>query len=604
VIKEISNFVEQIPENYLTDGLIPSEGLHIWIKLDGSGNIIEKKSWLIKKNSNPFEIDKFYELGKRDSYSKWISNNKTMDAGGDGKKMQILSTTPFSLFFSRKSYDDGQIFIKIAPYFKNLVNLSPSDEALEFTLEEINRIQNIENFLQSSLKSILLDIKEFHKLQKKEYIKIYFDEDEELIKKAYNRYLACKLFLVDNDQLNVTDKKNIKYGMVEFLSTLNVSKKPFLTHHTSSFLINNRFEPRYHIGAYKFRKLLEAKKLPKPLPIFIDQEELNHKVVELYNREGLLSYQKIIQKIISEHQKDLENYYLIFWSRSKDLIINDFDYVNRFQYKLNHFEIKNVMELVNQDKSLVKDYMLDNVFELEKLFDSKLFYQIQKNTGYRFGFLMKNYFNPEIAASKGYELRSITKTNLLKYRKVLYDLVYKSRFETFRENHFNELMISTVLDNIKMNNDFKDNYKIKELLNIFFSLNKNFGGNDMASKIPILREKLKTLLDNSEAHIESDEEFAFDAGQLIYYIIYQSEASNKTHALLEPYITKNDPMLFKLAITRGIDQYKHKLPYGTKKFQKLASEILGWDSSSKIKDLLPIILAGYFSNSLLFESSK
>lgn len=123
----------------------------------------------------------------------------------------------------------------------------------------------------------------------------------------------------------------------------------------------------------------------------------------------------------------------------------------------------------------------------------------------------------------------------------------------------------------------------------------------MASKIPELRYKLYTLLNNENQHISSDEEFAFNAGQLVYYLIYQSETSNKTHALLEPYISKSDPNLFKLAITRGIEKYKHNFPFGTKKFQKLTSEILGYDCNKIIKDMLPILLAGYFSNSMLLD---
>ncbi len=169
-------------------------------------------------------------------------------------------------------------------------------------------------------------------------------------------------------------------------------------------------------------------------------------------------------------------------------------------------------------------------------------------------------------------------------------------------------MISGILDDIKhdeyKNGQHTKDINIKDKLNIFFSLNKNFGGEDMGSKIQPLQEKLKSLLNNSDVHIENDEEFAFSAGQLVYYLIYQSEAANKTHALMEPFISKNEPELFKVAIARGIDKYKHKLPYGTKKFQKLASEVLGWETQTKIKDLLPLFLAGYFSNSQLFESTK
>jgi len=168
--------------------------------------------------------------------------------------------------------------------------------------------------------------------------------------------------------------------------------------------------------------------------------------------------------------------------------------------------------------------------------------------------------------------------------------------------------MSSILDDIN-HDEIKNGYhtldrSIKEKLNIFFSLIKNFGGEDMASKIPSLREKLKKLLEEPETHIETDEEFAFNAGQLIYYIVFQSETANKTHALLEPYVSKTDPNLFKVTISRGIEQYKHKLPFGTKRFQKLASEVLGYDSRTNIKELLPILLAGYFSNSVLFESKN
>lgn len=126
----------------------------------------------------------------------------------------------------------------------------------------------------------------------------------------------------------------------------------------------------------------------------------------------------------------------------------------------------------------------------------------------------------------------------------------------------------------------------------------------MASFIPEHQEKIRKLFNETEYHIQSDTEFAFDAGQLINYILRQSKAGNKTHALIEPFISKNDPAQFKIAITRAINTYKHSFEFRSGRFEKLASEVLAYQTSTSINDLLPVLLAGYFSDSLIFEKSN
>lgn len=59
-----------------------------------------------------------------------------------------------------------------------------------------------------------------------------------------------------------------------------------------------------------------------------------------------------------------------------------------------------------------------------------------------------------------------------------------------------------------------------------------------------------------------------------------------------------------MTIARGIEQFKHSLNFGHKKFEKLASEVLGYNCEKEIKKLLPTILAGYFSNNLLLEKNN
>lgn len=380
-------------------------------------------------------------------------------------------------------------------------------------------------------------------------------------------------------------------------------------HKTSHFIVNNHISRKEAYNLFLFENLLKNKpiaKLPNPLPIFIDEDEMfNKRVVELYNKDGVLSFHQIIHRLIEDYKRDLSNYYLIFWNRKGGLTIHDVDFVPLFKFKLDNFFITNHF-LKEGFKGKI-----ENVFQFEseivhRIFSNVLIQKSKEDKTSKERKISYRYFD-EI----DYNSKFMTKTthiNVLKYRKSFYDFIYKSKTNAITSLMFNQLMLSTIIDDIKHHNNKSGysttDYNIREKLNIYFSLNKNFGGENMGSKIQPLQEKLKRLLTEPDVHIESDEEFAFYAGQLVYYIIYQSEASNKTHALMEPYITKNDPELFKFTIARGIDQYKHKLPFGTKKFQKLASEVLGWQTETKIKDVLPLFLAGYFSNSLLFESSK
>lgn len=595
MIKEISKFIEKIPEDYFTEGLVPSDGLHMRIKLDNDGNLVEKKSYLVmtvKKKKEYFELinqslvgSEFPEdLFLREYYSGIINQNKGLDL--PAKK--IHSSSPFVIWFKKKSCE--ALFESFEGYFNNAKKY--------FDESDFELINKVHYFCKNKLKALLDEEKKLiDEFKDESYIKIYFDYDIQLIKKGFKRYLGSKLFNKEDYNLHYDE-----FGLSDFLNGDN-QKKLFLMHKTSHFNVNNHISRKEAYNLYLFKRLIENKpraKLPNPLPIFIDQEELNTRVVELYNREGVLSFHEIIYKILNEHKKDLSNYYLIFWSKQGGLKIHDLDFVPRFRFSLDDFEITNLFDIKNSFESRVKNVFQFELEIVQKLFNNVL---IQKTKENKINF---RYFD-DIEYNSKY-MTQTTYLNVLRYRKSFYDYIYKSKTNAITKTNFYDLLVSAILDDIK-HDEIKNNFhtleiNIKEKLNIYFSLNKNFGGENMASKIPILRDKLKKLLDEPETHIETDEEFAFDAGQLIYYIIYQSEAASKTHALLEPFITKNDPTLFKVAITRGIDQYKHKLPYGTKRFQKLASEILAYDCSSKVKELLPILLAGYFSNSLLFDSTK
>ena len=123
----------------------------------------------------------------------------------------------------------------------------------------------------------------------------------------------------------------------------------------------------------------------------------------------------------------------------------------------------------------------------------------------------------------------------------------------------------------------------------------------MANKTVELQMKLREIAQTESLHIETDDEFAFAAGQVIWKLLIQSESANRSHALLEPFLQKTEPMLFKQAIANTFNMYKYKFALYPNKyeFDKLFSEVMGYDPDIlNMKEHLPMILAGYFSESI------
>jgi CRISPR-associated protein Csh1 len=167
---------------------------------------------------------------------------------------------------------------------------------------------------------------------------------------------------------------------------------------------------------------------------------------------------------------------------------------------------------------------------------------------------------------------------------------------------FNDICIPIIKEQIKLNSDWDKTYKIKEKLALYLSLHKNFKkGEDLAIEIINLREKIEALLENEEAHLTSDKEFAYASGQLIWYIIKQNKSETKTHSLLDIFISKNRTDDFKLIIAQQIQKYSHAFKFYEKDwFGKLTSEVMAYELEQKtIKSLIPLIMAGYFSDNIV-----
>lgn len=606
MLREIINFTKSISSESYFFRLEPEEGIHIQIELDESGKLIDHKYAFYKKG---FEITKFLKdcLNKQ-IHTISISTNKLFDP-----KKKIHSCSPFCIAFKplKRSQSSNKLIIdevqeSIDNYFRAAQTYCEQENHIKWT-KLFHRYST--DHLVSMVRKIIDKVTEEQTAQDKRfkisdnyYVNIYLSNvTAEEYESVHQKYLAPKVF--NKEEFNIQIGNDV-YGVSDYLTGYNV-KKPFLQHQSATFDINTRFNENDAMVLYKFSQLQKNRLLPNPLPIFIEKEELNDPIVKIFNREGgKIRYSEIIKEVY-ERERDLGNYYLLNFSGSS---VRDFDFVSSFCYKFEYpIIIKDLFNIKNGVQKKIADIFSFEDDIVSIIFDHKLVQKIKDEIP-RLKYFDDIEYNPKYIRAAIYQL-------VIKYRKAFYDYIYKSKREALNSRIFHDIMQTGILDNLKEdkyeNNHHTKEYQIKEKLNIWFSLyeffdqqkNKN-GEKTMAEKITQLQQRMQEISSSEDQHVKNDEEFAYAAGQVIYYLLSRSMAAEKSHALLEPFLQKVDSTQFKMAISRIFNQYKHDIKFYKGRFEKLMAEVLSFEIEKSLKDLMPMILAGYFAENVIYKKAE
>ena len=653
MIREIINFtnglLSDIPD-IMQWNIQPDKGLHVFIDIDETGN------WANQNLQQGIDYD--YYDGKNQDIKLWndciryqeateyITMNKVSKFD---KKKKIHSCSPFAVAFNFNFNDKEKSELGIKIFKKSD---KPSKEELKsnnaliraqrrIVIEERlkdyqsnslsiygikekdgdlfsnqpfiygKQIMGFFNNLHKILNAVEL-IAEYSLLTGKDYLHLYLrtipiDVQEEL----HNRYVKQEIFSGE-----VMSKEH--FGSVGFFTAYN-QKKPFLRHRTS-FLkdgVSQRFSEEDAITLYTFEKLLRRKPqcLPNPLPIMIDGREWNKRVIKLFNESGdTLSFRDLLKQLFAKYNmKSLPNYYLLNLSKTvSGIVINDFDFVPLFRYYLDgDIVVSNVTNSSSlQDKSFEREreICIKTIFDFERVAVREVFnnslVKIKEDK------YVTNYFG-EIDSN--YVIGGTLMSNLMqKYRKAIYAYIYKSDTNAINASMFDDIMYQSVLSNIKLdtfeNKRFEWNNSIKKKINIWFSLYKMFNQNDkrenMVTKINELKNEISRVT-KGETDLLSPESFAFGAGQLVSYLMDRSVSTNKTYAMLEPYLQKGKSRLLQDAIAQTVTVYKHDINQIYKgRFEFLASQVLTYGGDIDMKPLLKYFLAGCFSPCIIYEKTK
>jgi CRISPR-associated protein Csh1 len=646
MIREIINFTNNLSENFRMEGIKPKEGLHIVVSLKNEDGMIRidtqnYKYEIYSKKMN--EETPFIEKCKVLAQNAWcIDTNKCFDL----PTKAIHSCSPYLVAFKKEHLEGGQKYIQNQNKNKTQIherfNMYFEKANALFSLEEQRAANQVYQFFFTQktfllmLESIMIDIeikrnsliekieiekkrykhckektdKEFIKeeisllenrilsyrhLSDGDYIAFYLDKPLYEYKFVHEKYLSEKLF--NTDKYNTSPNADgLLYGTSDFMNTFN-SNMPFLSHQTASFEITGRISNKDSKALYDFKNILSRGTLPRPLPIFVIKEELNQQVIALFKESSFkIGFVEIVETLWEKYKDDFKNYYFLYWQNTKDgIVFLDYDFVSQFDYEIES-QIKNLFNIKEKrskgtEAKLMHYRQISNVFEFENV----VFKPLLQNK-----YVRLDYFNN--LKHDDYDVLKNTFHTYSKYRKSVYDYVYKSKRQGIDEKIFTDMVFSRIKDDLKNNNE----YSIKEKLNIWFSLYEHFDHNKniketMASKLKNYQAFVaKLAVGQADLETASDQYFAFAAGQVIEYVIQKSKTDNKSYQLLEPYLQKSNCSEFKRAIASDIARYKHAINDNETRFKNVCAFVHTYETNRNLKELLPEILAGVFAKNEFF----
>ena len=125
----------------------------------------------------------------------------------------------------------------------------------------------------------------------------------------------------------------------------------------------------------------------------------------------------------------------------------------------------------------------------------------------------------------------------------------------------------------------------------------------MADKYQKIRENLREKINQTkQGVIESDEEYFYAVGQLVYYFISLSKTGDKNHSLANPFLNTASNEFLQRKLRQYFLKYNYQISFYKGRFERLYGMVMGYILEGKISQ--EDILAGYISDNLIYEVKK
>lgn len=550
----------------ILDNYIPADGDYIVVKKDGS--IVKCSIKMDKKAGRPVKDlsdgDSQYEdILFYDYHSRLVSMDKPQDPD-----KAIHSNNYLSFWIKKESLTNGKLNMEgVDRYFDILSNPrakyknakdSRMYDYIFPAVGEVNqeKLEKCRNWIKQhifNIQDLGIDT------SGKNYLKIFFEDDRDLYINEEKRYLMTKIY--NKNDYNIDIDEQI-YGLPNDNLTLN-SKKPYMEHKTRKNVVPYLITPEEAATQRKFFDYLMNEANRGYTNIFFDSDEY-----------------EIIPKKPGEFITDDFSGFLIQIQRGKELSIQHQDTIVDYKYKLyKHFQYQDVIGSA-KDEEIYKEYV--NKKQMLAVLDEVIFSKC----------LSRNFFTDDINVNP--EL----KRNIIMSRDAIFAWLYKGQEEG----------IYAVLHNVCINtvrNSINNGYMNKVIIQFNFmkSLEEYFGGINMADRYGDIRKKLSDKINKKEySQIESDEEYFYAVGQLVYYFISLNKSKDKKHSLANPFFNARNNELLQKKITQFFKKYNYIIGTTNLRFNNLYSMVSSYELTGKVES--EEIIAGYISSNLIYDSGN
>lgn len=555
-------------DRLILDSYIPADG--IYIVVNQSGQIrsctikLNKKSRILEQTPN--DNDLLRKIRFYDYHSRLIS----MDKPQDPKKI-IHSNNYLSFWIKQESLENGKLDKDaIDRYFDVLKNprekyKKPHDRKMyDYITEHIGDVdqekleKNREWIKENIFRLEELDIS----LSGKNYLKIFFEQDEALYIKEEQRYVMTKIFNKNDYNFEIEEKV---LGLPNDNLGLN-SKKPYMENKTRRVTVSYLITPEEAVLQRKFFDYLMNKANAGETDLYFDTTK---KKITAQKKGEMFS-------------SDFTGYFLQV-QKGKEVEIHHQDTIVDYKYHLiKPFRYQNVLGLEDKEERY-KDYR--NKKELQSVINEVLFSS----------WLVGNYFTQEDKLSVDGEL----KRNLVWSREAIFAWLYKGL-----DRNMDRVLHKVCMNMVK--NSVRNGFTMKmgQQFNLMCSLEEYFkGGCGMAEKYADIQNKLRDKINQSgDCEIETDEEYFYAVGQLVFYFISLSKAKEKMHSLANPFLTATDNTVIRKRLQQYFMKYNYQLKFNGYKFNRMYRMVDAYILKNKVQQ--EYLFGGYIGNNLIYESNK
>lgn len=537
-------------DKLIIDNYTLKDGLYIKVKKDNSIEYFifqnDKKE---KNKENCFtSLDKTimkidYEWFKQiDYYSEWISANKMFY----DKKIHNINYLSFFVKIESFICKDKKKLLKddaIKNHFNSFINFNKfiKKEEKEILQKYKSRFQDDDRKKDILEKYEFIEnhINKFIEIVQENgitnYIKIFFDEDVEKYKQESEIYYSFKIF---NDISHSKTIEEYFYGLCDSNMGLN-AKKPYLEH--------------------------KSRKIVSPFMV-LDSDALMIK--SFFDWLKFQDYQD---------KKPLGKQFFINRDyKEKDLIV-EYDYlpvdINKFDESI---IFKNYLKIM-KNKMLVDSDTINSLEQLEQIVN-EVFYNNQ---------MISNYYGEVYKKLDKYfaNLIYLTREGMRNY------------FKKFDNRAFYQIIskygTDFVLEHLRKNREFS----AKKSLNLKLSLLQYKG--EKVMDIEKMQMDIKKKLDSNNYDSLQNDEFFYLSGQIVKYLLFQSESYEKKADMLEPFLRANNSLKLKKDIEQIYFKYKHKINLNHVKFNNAMSLIMAFEEKIKLLNNMDTFLIGALSENIL-----